>query len=606
MIKAHPKLLLKMKDIHVSYRDIKALKGVDFELYKGEIHALVGEHRAGKTTLAKVLSGSVKKDKGEIIYKGEKIDFFTPKSAIEHKIGMVYQDFNVLTSLNTIDYIFAGQIIKNKYGLIKYSEMASKTNELISRLNLKIDIYRPLKELSKADQHMIELVKVLSYDPELIILDEISNKLTPHEMEIIYPLLIDAKRLGKSIIYITHDMDEVFQFADRVTILKDGYRKGTEEIRNIDRIKLIKLTYSFVLKRDELERDNKNLYYFKKYNESIIRNLPIGVIILDPNNTIYMINDNAVKILNYKIGNSEHQTFTHLIRSIPEEIKNEIVIKIKNKEKYTWKEIKLHKDRYVNISIYPFQDEDYVFLGTTILIEDVTKYRHFMEYLLRTQKIASIAELAAGIAHEINNPLGIIQNYIEILKDGILDSDKVEKIRKIDREIQRIENIIGNLLTFSKLNELPNKNLDLVEVIEDVIVLLNHKIKEKQITLIKKIKCERADIQGEENQIKQVFINILVNSIEALPEGGIIKVELKKYSKKSYVLVKITDNGPGIPSEIINNIFDPFFTTKVGKKNTGMGLAICQHIVELHHGLITCQSIPNKMTTFTIRFPAIY
>ncbi len=596
-------LLLKMSNIHVSYKDVKALKGVDFDLYKGEVHALVGEHRAGKTTLAKVLSGSVRKEKGEIFYKGKKVDHFTPRSSLEYKIGMVYQDFNILSSLNTVEYIFTGQMIKNKYGLINYSEMAKKTKEFVSKLNLNINIYLPLKELSKADQHMVELIRVLSYNPDLLILDEISNKLTPREMEVVYPLLINAKNQGKSIIYITHDMDEIFQFADRVTILKDGYKKGTEKIKDIDRIKLIKLTYSFVLKRNELERDNKNLYYFKKYNENIIKNLPIGVIILDSNNKVYMINNNAIKILNYKVENFDNQTFENLFIDIPEKLKIEIIEKISNKEKYSWKEIKIKKDRFINISIYPFQDEDYIFLGTTILIEDITKYRYFMEYLLRTEKIASIAELAAGIAHEINNPLGIIQNYIEILKEEIADNNMSEKIKKIDKEIHRIENIVGNLLSFSRLNELPNKNINLIDIIEDVIILLNHKIKEKNIMLIRRIKCDKANILGEENKIKQIFINIIVNSLEALPEGGIIKIELKKYSKKGYIRVDITDNGPGIPNEIINNIFDPFFTTKIGKKNTGMGLAICQHIVELHRGIITCKSIPGEKTTFSIHFP---
>lgn len=110
---------------------------------------------------------------------------------------------------------------------------------------------------------MIEIARALSVDPEILILDEISSRLTPTEMEKIYKLLFELKKKGQSIIYISHNMDEIFRFADRVTILQDGHRKGTEEIKNLDKIKLIKLTYSFILSRDELEKDNMELYLLK-------------------------------------------------------------------------------------------------------------------------------------------------------------------------------------------------------------------------------------------------------------------------------------------------------------------------------------------------------
>ena len=104
---------------------------------------------------------------------------------------------------------------------------------------------------------MVELARLLSIKPEILIFDEISSKLTPVEMERVYSILFEEKRKNNSIIYISHDMDEIFRFADRVTILKDGYRRGTEEIKDLNRIKLINLTYSFVLSRKELEQDNK-------------------------------------------------------------------------------------------------------------------------------------------------------------------------------------------------------------------------------------------------------------------------------------------------------------------------------------------------------------
>ncbi len=209
---------------------------------------------------------------------------------MQQKIGMMYQSINVIPTLNAVENIFAGQTITNWFGGIKYDVMRKKAEEIFAAMRVDIPVDVPLEFLSQDKQQMVELAKVLSLDPEIIIFDEISSKLTPEEMEYVYKLLPEFKRQQKSVIYISHNMDEIFEVADRVTILKNGYRRGTEEVRDLDKIKLIKLTYSYVLSREELESDNRELYLLKKYNENIIKNLPEGVIILDPDNCVYIIN----------------------------------------------------------------------------------------------------------------------------------------------------------------------------------------------------------------------------------------------------------------------------------------------------------------------------
>ncbi len=591
--------ILKMQNIHVFYGSIHALKGVDFDLYRGEIHALVGEHRAGKSTLVKLLSGAKTKDQGEIIFKGKRIDYFTPLSAIKNKIGMVYQNINIIPSLNAIENIFAGQMIKKWYGTLDYSAMLDRATKLFEQLNVNIDLEIPLRELSQGEQQMVELARVLSFDPELIILDEISNKLTPVEMENIYKIIFKFKQQGRTIIYISHNMDEIFRFADRVTILKDGYRRGTEEIGDLDKIKLIELTYSFVMSREKLEKSNLNLYFVKKYNENIIKNLPVGVIILDSENKVYLINFAAINILELEHDEITHKAIEQLFKSEELENANQIINSIHSKKKDVWEGISFKKDKILKITVFPFRDNDYTFLGTIVLIEDISKDYYFKNYLLRTEKIASIAELAAGVAHEINNPLGIISNYIELLKIKKLDKDGKSKLLKIEKELKRIGEIIGSLLSFSKFKEIPNRTVDLKGILEDVIILLNHKIRAKGIKLKTYFDKKPAIIVGDENRIKQLFINLIVNSIEAVLDGGEIQIETT--TNREFIEISITDNGYGIPQEIIDQIFDPFFSTKAGKNNTGLGLSICQHIVEAHNGVITCKS--DGKTTFSVGFP---
>jgi two-component system sensor histidine kinase AtoS len=597
------KFFLKMKNIQVNYNQVKALRGVDFDLYRGEIHALVGEHRAGKSTLVKILSGAVRKNKGEITYNGECIDYFTPRSAIEHRIGMVYQNINVIPSLNAVENIFAGQMYSNFWGKLRHSEMIERANKLFSYLNVDIELEPPISLLTTDKQHMVEIARLISVDPELIIFDEVSSKFTPEEMETIYRLVFDFKNSNKSIIYISHNMDEIFEFADRVTILKDGYRRGTEEIKDIDKLKLIKLTYSFMLSREELKQDNQELYFFKKYNENIIKNLPVGGIILDADNLIYLVNFAALTILELDEQVLNGQDFRVIFNRDKNESLETLIKKIDNHEQYTVNEVSYGADKILKINSFPFKDENYQFLGTIILIEDITSDSYLKEYLLRTERIASVAELAAGVAHEINNPLGIIQNYLVLLKNKTIDANALSKLAKIEEQLQSIVEITGNLLSFSRLKEVPKEKIDLIRVLNGAVLLLDHKLKSKHIRVTRVYSNKEAFIIGDENKLKQVFINLLINSIEAVLEGGIIHIGICADRSEGYVEVRIIDNGYGIPREILPKIFNPFYSTKTHKNNAGLGLSICQHIIESHQGLISCQS--NEVTTFAVKLPLI-
>jgi two-component system, NtrC family, sensor histidine kinase AtoS len=595
-------LVISLRNVHVSFESFKALSGIDFDLRKGEIHGLVGEHRAGKSTLVKLLSGAVKKDSGSIVIKDKNIDYFTPKTAMQSRIGIVYQDLNIIPSVNAVENIFSGQRIVSAFGFLNKKLMKKKAIALLSYLDTKINMDIPLSFLTKQEQQMIEIARALSVDPEVLILDEISSRLTPKEMEKIYKLLFELKKKGQSIIYISHNMDEIFRFADRVTILQDGHRKGTEEIKNIDKIKLIKLTYSFVLSRDELEKDNMELYLLKKYNESIIKNIPIGVVILDKERNISMVNLASMKLLDSEHSDIIGKGIKALLDLNLGEWSDEILSAIQEKSDDIWEDLSWRNEKIVTIKVFPLRDNDHKFIGSIMLLEDVSQERYFNDYLLRTEKIASIAELAAGVAHEINTPLSVVLNYIDLLKQSLTDSSSSKRLLLIENELNMISEIIGSLLSFTKIKQLPMKQVNIGSILTEVVLLVQHKIIGKKIHLIYTENPVDVYVLGEENRLKQVFINLLKNSIEAVLEGGHITINLD-VKEAGWVEVSITDDGYGIPSDVIDKIFDPFFSTKAGKKNTGLGLSICQHIIESHQGIITCHS--TKKTTMGIRLPVI-
>jgi two-component system sensor histidine kinase AtoS len=352
-----------------------------------------------------------------------------------------------------------------------------------------------------------------------------------------------------------------------------------------------------------LKRKNRELYHFKKYNENIIKNIPIGVIILDADNNIYLINFAALKILELAEDGQPEQSFEVLLKDKPLESKSEIMAKIRLQEKLLLEETGFGENKILKISVFPFKDEDYVFLGTIILVEDISRDHNLKQYMLRAEKISSIAELAAGVAHEINNPLGIVHNYLELLKMRVVDPDGKNKLEKIENEVNRINKITGSLLSFSKVNELPRRPVNLADILDEVLLLLEHRIKEKAARIGKETDAEQVLILGDENKLEQLFMNLVMNSLEAILAGGRIDTRFRVNRAQGFVEFSIQDNGCGISKEIMPRIYDPFFSTKAHKKNAGLGLSICQHIVESHEGFMSCTSEPGQYTRFDIRFP---
>jgi len=598
-----PKVLVQMRNIHVNYRTVQALNGVDFDLFEGEIHALVGEHRAGKSSLVKLLSGAVQKSAGEIVYLGKEVKSFSQKSALDAGIAMVYQDLSVLPSLNAIENIFAGRMIQRRLRGLDYVSMASSGEELFRRLNLDIDLEEPLYKLTQAQQLMVEFARILLLDPKVIILDELSNKLTPKEMSTIYDIIFDYRRRGKSIIYITHDIEETLRLADRVTILKNGYRRGTERVADLDQYRLFQLTYSFALGKREIETDRMRFYLLKRYSESFIRHLPIGMVILDTRDSIQLANFAGIEALDLPEGQRGFKSFDELIERLDLPIADEIRERVLAREEGSWDEIQVGEEKLVKVDVFPLRDDEGDFIGTTLLLQDVSIDRYMKDYIIRAEKMATLAQVAAGVAHEINNPLFIIRNYVELLKQKRLDRDSGEKLDKIDRELLRIDEIIGSLLSFSRFKERPGGRVNLVEVVEEALLLLQHNLSTKNVHLDKAIDATNVEISGDENQLKQLFLNLVINSIDAVLDGGTIRIGLTIDRRDRFAEVTVADNGYGIPADVQQNIFNPFFTTKVNKKNTGLGLSICHQIVEAHGGVISFTSVPGRSTEFSVRLP---
>lgn len=250
--------------------------------------------------------------------------------------------------------------------------------------------------------------------------------------------------------------------------------------------------------------------------------------------------------------------------------------------------------------------------GTLSSGEDITERKQTAAELLRSEKLASVGQLAAGVAHEVNNPLAGILVYIKLLlkkyKQNKLQTEQTEEqLKKIERETERCSRIIKNLLDFSRQTEVTLRPVDINKVIEATFSIVGHQISLKNIRLEKKLTRYLPLIQGDFDQIQQALMNIVLNAAQAMPNGGdlVVTTSVAKRVKigdsiKDAIRIDISDTGVGISKENLKKLFTPFFTTKETGKGVGLGLSVVHGIIERHHGKIEIASNPGAGTTFSI------
>ena len=241
--------LLEMKGISKRFLGVRALKGVDFELRRGEVHALVGENGAGKSTLMKVLTGIYQPDDGEIFFEGKPYAVKNIGEAQALGIAMIHQELNMMNDLTVAQNVFIGREIKKGFWL-KDAEMVKETQKIFDRIGIKIDPKMQLGRLTVGKQQMVEIAKAVSRDCKLLILDEPTAALTQTEIEELFRILEDLKAKGIGMIYISHRMDEINRISDRITVMRDGEYVGTVDTASVTKDDVINMMIGRVVYED--------------------------------------------------------------------------------------------------------------------------------------------------------------------------------------------------------------------------------------------------------------------------------------------------------------------------------------------------------------------
>jgi len=345
----------------------------------------------------------------------------------------------------------------------------------------------------------------------------------------------------------------------------------------------------------------KDLINLKGFTERILESMTSGVLIFDPAGRVTYANPEIRLIMGRQF--SEGWSPFNATEKLPGRLNELMIDVLETNITLENEKVRLRTagtTRIVEVNAFPFRNEGGSMLGTAFFIKDVTQISALEEQLKRADKLSAIGVLAAGVAHEIRNPLTGMKMIVQLLEaEFAADDNRREPLGIIQREIDRLESIVGNLLDFAKPSK--PKAIDVIpaKVVEDCYQLIKNQLGKQSIQFETHINGDCPVIVGDPDQLKQVFINILTNAIHAIGRNGRLTVNID--NRDDHVVVAFEDTGIGIPAERLPDIFNPFMTTK--EDGTGLGLSMAQRIVEEHGGRIEVQSVSGEGSTFTVFLP---
>ena len=257
----------------------------------------------------------------------------------------------------------------------------------------------------------------------------------------------------------------------------------------------------------------------------------------------------------------------------------------------------------VNASVAPLLGKDGARLGRLVLLDDITQRVRLEDQMVQTEKLTSLGLLAAGVAHEVNTPLAVISNYIQMLAKQIPADDPRQKtIERIVKQTFRASEIVNNLLNFSRTGATESVEVDLNAVLEETLTLVQHPFKTAHINVVRNYAQQLPPVLGSTTRLQQVFLNLFMNARDAMPGGGMLEVRTGAHNGS--VEVEVIDTGAGIPPRASSPDFRSVFHDQGHRaRDTGLGLSVSYGIIKEHAGKVDVRSTPGKGTSFRLEFP---
>ncbi|MBN1847790.1 MAG: PAS domain-containing protein [Deltaproteobacteria bacterium] len=345
-----------------------------------------------------------------------------------------------------------------------------------------------------------------------------------------------------------------------------------------------------------------SLTRIKAFSDSVVENMPIGLAALDRDGSIISFNQVAESILLIPVHQALGQKARELLPASFQSLLDEETSSKSAIEKELDCILRNGKAIPMDVSISPLEGEDGQPLGRIILFRDLTEVQALKKEIELSHRLASIGRLAAGVAHEIRNPLSSIKGFATYFKDRYQDIPEDKKTAEIMiQEVERLNRVIGQLLEFARPVTIQKKPTSIHALIQHSIKMIERDAREKKITIDKTIPLDLPDIYLDMDRMNQVLLNLYLNAIDAMENGGRLTVQVKPDHDSQRLRIMVQDTGQGIDKKDLVHVFDPYFTTK--QSGTGLGLAIVRKIIESHNGEIRVESEEGQGTSVTIFLP---
>ena len=601
--------LLRLEHVSLDYGQVMALRDVSLTLHRGTIHAVVGEHGAGKSSLGLVISGNVRPLRGSVEVAGRSFEWLSTRQAHRLGIEMVHQQVPLNGFFSVAENIFFLDKSLARRGIISQRQLVHQARSVLEERGFSLDPSALVKNLNLPDRVLTSILAALQKRPRLLILDEALEKLSSADLPRVLDALREMKAAGMTVLFITHRIDDVYDVADRVSIVKNGEVLVTDEVGQIDKMNLLRLTYTQIYSLDQVGARKREFNQFLKYNEAVLLNLPVNLIVVDAEERVKIVNERCKEYFRLEGVAYASQPLAALLGAANREPLGLIREAFGSEEGGAFYHVPLviaGVETANNLRTLPIYDEARL-IGNIIIIEDVTEFDRLQKHVILSEKLASVGLLAAGVAHEINNPLEIVYNYLKYLKFSFDDARLHQTVDELQEEIAYIARIVRDLLSLSGTTPVERAEIDVNDLIGSTISLLRHSARDKGIRILFTPAEETLSLTVNRDEIKQVILNLVKNSFEAMPGGGEIHIDTGRGTDdlgRECADIVVSDTGPGIPEADLGHVFVPFYSTRKGSgENVGLGLSICYGIVKRHAGTMTVRNLERAGCQFTIRLP---
>ncbi|MFP4430722.1 MAG: ATP-binding cassette domain-containing protein [Spirochaetaceae bacterium] len=600
--------LIRTRDVTLETGGTRILDRISLEIRPGEVHALVGEHGAGKTSLCNILAGVTRPTSGHLVVEGRPEPIYPVGRARTLGIELVSQHTPLFENVTIAENIHA--IVRNSMHRFRlFPRYLRHAREFLSKYDLHYDPEMLVRDLNPSDRTLLDIVRHVAPGPRLLLLDESFDKLRTEDLHKVFALIQRIKAKGTAVFFVTHRVDDIFHIADRVSVLNGGRFLVTESTGTIDKLTLVKLAYTKIHRPRSPGISNEEYYRLVRYNEAILQGLPVSLMVVDSSLSIRFLNPVAATLLGVTDTTRHDHTLDKVLGPQNAQTLNAVraaVAASATTQLYDLSLMVNGSSLRVNIAMEPLFDESFP-IGHILMIQDITEREALRERIMVTEKVASVGLLSAGVAHEINNPLEAIHNLVECLKFDPEATERNQIIEAIEEEVSSISVIVGNLKSFSERGQTGTEVFDINSLIADLLRLIRYNAEYNNINVRFLRNPETLPVLANRTEVKQVVLNVLKNSIDVMPNGGSISINSRSDSDKSSGVVNLTfrDTGPGIPTANPNDIFLPFFSTKTAKGHSGLGLSVSYGIVKKYGGTMEAGNLEPTGCQISIKLPSV-